>query len=141
MAHVCLLTGDRKNPKTFFLFFTLFSSWHFLCIFVYLQLIFHHPTFQCICLMHCEKKPINSVFCFQIIWPYKCSLPGVNFIRVLQAAFMCADPKRAKKIVKLSVFFALSGSTCIKAVYKMLVKLFIRFNLSRKKYYRLQVFL
>jgi len=31
--------------------------------------------------------------------------PGVNFIIFLLAAFMLADPKSAKKTVKLSVFF------------------------------------
>jgi len=30
--------------------------------------------------------------------------PGVNFINILLAAFTCADPKRAKKTVKLSIF-------------------------------------
>jgi len=42
-------------------------------------------------------------------------MPGVNFINVLQAAFTSADPKSAKKTVKLSVFFALSGSARVKA--------------------------
>jgi len=35
--------------------------------------------------------------------------PEVNFINVLRAAFMSADPKRAKKIDNFTVFFALSG--------------------------------
>jgi hypothetical protein len=50
-------------------------------------------------------------------------MPGVNFINILQAAFTCADPNSAKKIVKLSVFCALSGSVCTKAACKTLLKL------------------
>jgi len=49
--------------------------------------------------------------------------PGVNFINVLRAAFALADPESAKKTVKLSVFFALSGSALAKAAPKMLLKL------------------
>ena len=49
--------------------------------------------------------------------------PGVNFTNILQAAFTRADPKSAKKTVKLSSFFALFGSGHIKAARKMLVKL------------------
>jgi len=48
---------------------------------------------------------------------------GVNFINVLQAAFTSDDPKTQKNTVKLSVFFALLGSACIKTVHKALVKL------------------
>jgi len=48
---------------------------------------------------------------------------GVNFINVLQAAFVCADPESAKKTVKLLVFFALSGSALAKAVLRTLMKL------------------
>jgi len=48
---------------------------------------------------------------------------GVNFINVLQAAFVLADPKSAKETVKLSVFFALLGSALAKAAHKTLVKL------------------
>jgi hypothetical protein len=33
---------------------------------------------------------------------------GVNFINLLRAAFLCADPKRAKKTDNLTVFLALS---------------------------------
>ncbi len=50
--------------------------------------------------------------------------PGVNFINVLRAAFTRADPESAKKTVKLSVFFALSGSVkSVKAAHRTLVKL------------------
>jgi len=48
---------------------------------------------------------------------------GVNFINVLQAAFVCADPKRAKKTDNLTVFFALLGSESIKAARRTLIKL------------------
>jgi len=36
---------------------------------------------------------------------------------------MCADPKSAKKTVKLSVFFALWGSALVKAAQRTLMKL------------------
>jgi hypothetical protein len=50
-------------------------------------------------------------------------MSGLNFINILQAAFMCADPKSAKKAVKLSVsLFALSGSVRAKADHRMLMK-------------------
>ena len=49
--------------------------------------------------------------------------PGVNFTKVLKAAFTPADPESAKKTVKLSSFFALLGSSSVKAASKMLVKL------------------
>jgi glucose-6-phosphate 1-dehydrogenase len=42
---------------------------------------------------------------------------GLNFTNMLLPAFTCADPKSAKNLVKLSVFFALLGS-----VREMLVK-------------------
>jgi len=48
---------------------------------------------------------------------------GVNFINVLRAAFTQPDPKSAKNTIKLSVFFALLGSACIKTAQKMLMKL------------------
>jgi len=41
----------------------------------------------------------------------------------LLEAFMCTDPKSAKKIDDLTVFFVLLGSSRVKAVCKMLVKL------------------
>ncbi len=48
---------------------------------------------------------------------------GVNFINMLWPAFMLVYPKSDKNKVKLSVFFALLGSVCIKAVRKTLMKL------------------
>jgi len=56
-------------------------------------------------------------------WINNTSCPGVNFISILQAAFTCADPESAKKTVKLSVFFALLGSTHAKADRRMLMNL------------------
>jgi len=48
---------------------------------------------------------------------------SVNFIKVLQAAFVSADPKSAKKTVKLSVYFAHLGSIFVKVAQRMLMKL------------------
>jgi len=48
---------------------------------------------------------------------------GVNFINVLQPAFIGEDPELQKKTVKLSVFFVHLGSSLSKASRKMLVKL------------------
>jgi hypothetical protein len=48
---------------------------------------------------------------------------GVNFINIPQAAFTRTDHKRARKTVKLSVFFAHLGSAHLKAALKMLMKL------------------
>ena len=48
---------------------------------------------------------------------------GVNFTNVLWAAFTCADPKSAKKLLNLTVFFALLGSARVKAAHRTLVKL------------------
>ena len=49
--------------------------------------------------------------------------PGVNFTNILLAAFTRADPKSAKKLLNLNVFFALLGSTSAKAACRTLVKL------------------
>ena len=49
--------------------------------------------------------------------------PGVNFTNILRAAFTRADPKSAKKTVKLSSFIALLGSARVKAARRTLVKL------------------
>ncbi len=56
------------------------------------------------------------------------SIAGVNFINILHVAFTRADPKSAKKTVKFSVFFALSGYRCVKATTKMLMKLTRHYN-------------
>jgi len=51
------------------------------------------------------------------------SIPGVNVINVLQAAFARADPKSAKNTVKSSVLFVLSGSLLSKAARSTMMKL------------------
>jgi len=48
---------------------------------------------------------------------------GLNFINVLHTAFTLTDPKSVKKTLKLSIFFMLLGSTSVKAVRRMLMKL------------------
>jgi hypothetical protein len=45
-------------------------------------------------------------------------MTGVNFINVLRAAFAPVEPKSAKKTNNLTVFFALLGSTHVKAANK-----------------------
>ena len=47
----------------------------------------------------------------------------VNFINILQAAVTHADPEIAKKLLDLTVFFALLVSALLKAARRMLVKL------------------
>ena len=51
---------------------------------------------------------------------------GVNFTNILQADFTRADPKGAKKTVKLSSFFALSGSAGVKAAGKNIGEIYPR---------------
>jgi hypothetical protein len=51
------------------------------------------------------------------------TLPGVNFTNVLQAAFTLADPESAKKLLDLTVFFALLVSASVKAARRTLMKL------------------
>ena len=53
----------------------------------------------------------------------KTSTPGVNFTNILRAAFTREDPKIAKELLNLIVFFALLGSLCKKAARRTLVKL------------------
>ena len=49
--------------------------------------------------------------------------PGVNFTNILQTAFMHTDPKSAKKLLNLTVFFALLGSAPVKTARRTLMKL------------------
>ena len=49
--------------------------------------------------------------------------PGVNFTNSLRAAFTRADPKSAIKLLNLTVFFVLLGSSSIKDARRMLMKL------------------
>ncbi len=48
---------------------------------------------------------------------------GVNFINVLRAAFMRPHPNSTKRYWRLNWNFTLSGSACVKAVLRMLMKL------------------
>ena len=54
---------------------------------------------------------------------FKNVTPGVNFTKIIRAAFYRADPKSAKKTVNLSSFAALLGSACVKSAHRTLVKL------------------
>jgi len=56
--------------------------------------------------------------------------PGLNVINILGAVFVHADPKSAKKTVKLSFFFVLLGSACVKAAHRMLMKLTLGINVT-----------
>jgi hypothetical protein len=51
------------------------------------------------------------------------SRSGVNFIKILKAAFACADPESAKNKVKSSVFLTLLGFAHAKAARSLLMKL------------------
>jgi len=46
-----------------------------------------------------------------------------NICLIIKTTFMLADPKSARKTVKLSVFIALLGSWCTKAAHRTLMKL------------------
>jgi len=59
---------------------------------------------------------------------YEMSWPGVNFINVLQAAFMHADPESAKKLATWLSFFDILGSGYVKAAHRTLLKLTPGFN-------------
>jgi len=54
---------------------------------------------------------------------YASASPGVKFINVPRAAFTLVDPKSAKKIDNLTVFYTLYGSSRAKAACRKLVKL------------------
>ncbi len=71
---------------------------------------------QC-CLALWEPTGVKAVR-----WPLMKLSPGVNFINVLQTAFLCTDPKSAKKNDNLTVFFVLLGSGHVKAASRMLMK-------------------
>jgi len=49
--------------------------------------------------------------------------PGVNFINVLCAAFIQADPQSVKIQLSCQYLFTLLGSVRIEAAHKMLMKL------------------
>jgi len=58
---------------------------------------------------------------------------GVNFINALRAVFTCADPKSARKTVKLMVIFALLGFAHAKADCRKLIKLTPKANVIKEK--------
>jgi len=58
--------------------------------------------------------------------------PGVDFINVLRAALARADPKSTKNTVKSSGFFALLGSSCVKAAHRTLLKFTPGANTTKK---------
>ena len=66
---------------------------------------------------------LNSFFSATGAGEASVTKPGVNFTNVLRAAFTRADPKSAKKTVKLSSFIVLLGSARVKAACRTLVKL------------------
>jgi len=66
-----------------------------------------------------NNKKAVKIFDEKVNWP---SLV-VDFTSILHIAFMRADPKSAKKIDGLTVFFALLGSAFVKASFKMWLKL------------------
>ena len=49
--------------------------------------------------------------------------PGVNFINAFMQSVYARRSGKRKKLLELTVFFALLGSVCVKAARKMLVKL------------------
>jgi len=49
--------------------------------------------------------------------------PGVNFINILCAAFVCADPESENRKVKLLVVFLLLESSCTKTARRTSMKL------------------
>jgi len=78
----------------------------------FLLLLLESEPRLCLCTMNranykYENNEAKKYFCQ--IWP------GLNYINVLRAAFMCADPRSVKKTVKSSIFFTLLGSTSVKA--------------------------
>jgi NAD-dependent oxidoreductase involved in siderophore biosynthesis len=54
---------------------------------------------------------------------YPFTTSGVNFINVLQAAFMRADPESVKIQLSRQYLFMLMGSACTKDAHKTLMKL------------------
>jgi len=60
-------------------------------------------------------------FCTNLTFLSLISIINVDFINVLRVAFAHTDPESAKKTDTLSVFFALLGSTGIKAACRTLM--------------------
>ena len=70
-----------------------------------------HPRFR-------NSTNLNLVDVFFI-----CRRAGVNFINVFTCSFYACKFRKRKMLLELTVFFALLGSACVKAEYKILVKL------------------
>ena len=56
-------------------------------------------------------------------------IPGVNFINVFTSSFHACRSEKCKKLLDLTVLFALLGSVHLKAAHKMLVKLTLVFEI------------
>jgi len=68
---------------------------------------------------------INYFFWFRFLNPFLGTkwTSGVNFVNILQAAFMQADPESEKRQTTWLFFFHFVKSVCIKAARRMLMKL------------------
>ena len=72
-------------------------------------------------LLHCLRRP---TFGKANVAPVLLQLqPGVNFFDVFMCSFYARRSQKRKKLLELTIFFALFGSASVKAVRKMLVKL------------------
>ena len=60
--------------------------------------------------------------------------PGVNFINVFMRSFYARRSLKHKKMLDLTVFFALLGSVCVKAARKMLVTFSPRRSLGTRRF-------
>ena len=108
---------------------------------VFVQLNFLGVEKKCRCLetlrinLHMGRKkilPISGNSIWKVwdgrqgvkwFYPFKNGSAGVNFTIVLWAAFTLEDPESAKKVLDLTVFFALLVSTYVKAACRTLMKL------------------
>ena len=67
----------------------------------------------------CNESTLNSKY----IYTFNKYTTGVIFINVFTCSFYACRSQQRKKLLELTVFFALSGSESVKAESKMLVKL------------------
>ena len=61
--------------------------------------------------------------------------PQVNFIYMFMSSFYACRSQKCKKLIELTLFFAVLGSVHVKAARKMLVKLTSRRH-RRRRYRR-----
>jgi hypothetical protein len=66
------------------------------------------------------KQGVTGLYCWIGLLNLDCR---GQFIKVLQGAFMSTDLEFTKKTNNFTVFFALLGSSCVKAARRTLVKL------------------